>query len=600
VIETTGIKSSQALAELRERVLTNALIMASMAGPLISVLGAWQLFAQQELQWMQILRFSYTLLFPVLFLLRKRLSHHSLAVTFIALLLGMGFLVQTRGGLSMSSAAVQLMTLILSGLLFGTRGAVIALVVSLCGFILSGYMVLNGIVPTISQSIWDPSIPLVWVRNGIILTLFGGLSALAVTVTVKRLEMEADKLRDSLQREQHHRIALEIAEQNREAALKVIEDTRQVEALGRMASGIAHDFNNTLTVILTSAEMVQRDPYLSVRTRKYLSSIKNSAGQAADMIRHLLEMSRKGPGQITVMKAGEVLRGMANSIFRLLPADIEFAIDEVTDAQLEVDRTLLERALFNMVINARDALQERGKISVGCRQVNLMSDPAGIQEGKYVQFWVKDNGRGMSRETVANLFKPYALENLDDSSIGIGMTLVKGFAETAEGKVEIDSEMGVGTKVFLYLPAFEGSGTAIKKSGKKRGESRAATDTGFSLLVVEDDPDVLASTVATLALVGFAVDSAVDTDSALAKLKQDGDKYDLLCIDGVIPGAGSADVIAYLRDHHPRIKIVVCSGYIEEDLVLRGIRTGDLAFVRKPFLVDELLDTSKTQLDLPI
>ena len=578
--ETRPPTSADTLSDLHERVLKAALAVAAIATPAVSLLGVWQLAARGELQWIYTLRFSLALVFPLLFLCRNRFSTPVLTRIFIFLLLSVGFIVQSRGGLTMTSAAVQLMTLILAGLLFGARGVVITLLLSLCSFALAGYLVLSGTVDPIAQAMWNPELPMVWVRNGMIFTLFGGASALAVAYTVRLLEAETNKLRQSLKREQHHRIALEMAEQDREAALKVIEDTRRVEALGRMASGIAHDFNNTLTVILTSAEMAQRDPYLSVRSRKYLSSITSSAVQAAEMTRGLLDMSRRDPGQISVLRADEILNGMTESIFKLLPADIEFFIDETTDAEIEIDRTLLERALFNLVMNARDALEDKGRITIGCRRLKLMSEAGGIKEGPYVQFWVKDNGRGMS-----------------EPALGIGLPQIKVLTDAARGKVEIDSEPGMGSRVYLYFPEFTVAEKTARKRRRRRGD-KAEPDTGKSILVVEDDLDVLISTTMTLTQAGFTVASAQDTDSALAALRDSEAGFDLLCIDGVIPGTGSATVIEFVNSVFPHTRIVVCSGYIDEELILRGIRTGELAFVRKPFLVDELLDTIKAQLGM--
>lgn len=595
--ETKLRNENESVVDLRERVLTNAIRIAAVAAPLIGTITLTQLVLQGEVTLARLLRLSFTLLFPLLLLVRRLIPTRIQTILFLFLLLSMTLLVQMRGGLSMSTAAVQLMILMLSALLFGPRGVFVTLFATLCSFSFAAFLVLTNRVPAIMESLWDPNEPLTWLRNGIILTLFGGVSALTVNFTVRKLEDEAEKLRGSLQRELHNRIALEMAEQDREAALQVIEETRRVETLGRMASGIAHDFNNTLTVILTSAEMTQRDPYLSVKSRKYLASIKNSALQAADMTKNLLGLSRKEGVHFEVVDASTVLRDMSQSILRLLPADIEFSIEETTEARIEVDRSQLERALFNMIINARDALAEKGRIAIGCRKLKLMNLPGGIPEGSYLQFWVKDNGRGMTSETVQNLFKPFFTDRLAEQGTGIGMAQVKSFATDAGGKVEVDSELGSGTKVYLYLPEHSESGAAAgKRSRKKRTDKQAADYAGLSLLLVEDNPDVLAATSTTLTQLGFQVATAKDSQDAMDVIHAHAGEFDLMCIDGIIPGEGSASIIQHMRETYPRVKIVVCSGYIEEELILRGIRTGELAFVRKPFMIDELLDTIKTEL----
>ncbi|MEX2132034.1 MAG: ATP-binding protein, partial [Pseudohongiellaceae bacterium] len=576
--------SSETLTELRQRVLFVVLSILAIAAPSIAVLGAVQTLQQGAITGSQLLLFLYTATYPLLWFVKKFLPFPVLAVIFIGLLSIMGFMIQTRGGLTMSTAALQLITLVLSGLVFGQRGVLIVLLLNLFSFAVAAYLVLNQIVPPINLDSWNPELGSVWLRYGIILALVGGASALAVTYTLEKLEVESQKLRVSLEREQHQRIARELAEQDKEAAIKIIEQTRRVEALGRMASGIAHDFNNSLTVILTSAEMAQRDPYLSMRTRKYMTSIKNSAMQAAEMTKNLLALSRKEASQQAIVNSGEVLHEMSASILRLLPADIEFSIDETTDAEIEVDRIQLERALFNMIINARDSFSERGRITIGCRKLNLMSDRRGVMEGSYIQFWVKDNGKGMPVSLLENIFDPYFTINENGQGVAMGLEQVKAFASEAGGKIEIDSGPGSGTRFYLYIPAFVAKEKMRKKNKHKGWNQESVENVKATILIVEDNTDVLTVTATSLAMAGFEIATAADSDIALELIKQVDGQFDLLCIDGVTPGVGSSRVIEYVRNKYPRMKIVVCSGYIEEELILRGIRTGEMAFVRKPYL----------------
>ncbi len=386
------------------------------------------------------------------------------------------------------------------------------------------------------------------------------------------------------------------AEKEKQEALQAVTAAQRVEVLGRLASGVAHDFNNSLTVILTSTEMAQRDPDLSPAVMKLLASIKRASLQAADMTKSLLALGRKDPSRLTSISPAAVLTGMHEAITRLLPEDIKFSIVETTSAPVMVDRVQLERAILNLVINAKDAVGANGEITIGCRQVKLMSEPNGLAEGSYIQFSVKDNGHGMTAAVLEHIFEPFYTMKAEGHGTGMGMALLHSFALESKGKVEIDSAPGVGTKIFLYLPVATADSQHIKQQPTVSYVSSA--DMNYTILVVEDNPDVLKTTSDTLSQAGFKVLRATDGDAALSIINDADWSIDLLCIYGIIPGASSAEVIQYVQKQYPAIKIVVCSGYIEEELILRGIRTGDLAYVRKPYLIDELLDSINEQLAL--
>ncbi len=583
-------------AELGARVVSRALGVGAIAAPLAAAIILAQAIRIETITPTTIVLCAYTITFPLLWIAGRNRYYRLSGSLLMFLLVTMTFLVQIRSGPYTSQAPLQLMTLVLSGLIYGIRGVYITLAINLCLFALAAVLLLNGLVPNTSALFFDPNSTTVWLRSAAIMVFFGGGSAWGVVYTIEKLQKETVKLRELLAREHAQLEHLARAEKEKQEALQAVTAAQRVEVLGRLASGVAHDFNNSLTVILTSTEMAQRDPDLSPAVMKLLASIKRASLQAADMTKSLLALGRKDPSRLTSISPAAVLTGMHEAITRLLPEDIKFSIVETTSAPVMVDRVQLERAILNLVINAKDAVGANGEITIGCRQVKLMSEPNGLAEGSYIQFSVKDNGHGMTAAVLEHIFEPFYTMKAEGHGTGMGMALLHSFALESKGKVEIDSAPGVGTKIFLYLPVATADSQHIKQQPTVSYVSSA--DMNYTILVVEDNPDVLKTTSDTLSQAGFKVLRATDGDAALSIINDADWSIDLLCIYGIIPGASSAEVIQYVQKQYPAIKIVVCSGYIEEELILRGIRTGDLAYVRKPYLIDELLDSINEQLAL--
>lgn len=583
-------------AELGARVVSRALAVGAIAAPLAAAIILAQAIRIETITPTTIVLCAYTITFPLLWIAGRNRYYRLSGSLLMFLLVTMTFLVQIRSGPYTSQAPLQLMTLVLSGLIYGIRGVYITLAINLCLFALAAVLLLNGLVPNTSALFFDPNSTTVWLRSAAIMVFFGGGSAWGVVYTIEKLQKETVKLRELLAREHAQLEHLARAEKEKQEALQAVTAAQRVEVLGRLASGVAHDFNNSLTVILTSTEMAQRDPDLSPAVMKLLASIKRASLQAADMTKSLLALGRKDPSRLTSISPAAVLTGMHEAITRLLPEDIKFSIVETTSAPVMVDRVQLERAILNLVINAKDAVGANGEITIGCRQVKLMSEPNGLAEGSYIQFSVKDNGHGMTAAVLEHIFEPFYTMKAEGHGTGMGMALLHSFALESKGKVEIDSAPGVGTKIFLYLPVATADSQHIKQQPTVSYVSSA--DMNYTILVVEDNPDVLKTTSDTLSQAGFKVLRATDGDAALSIINDADWSIDLLCIYGIIPGASSAEVIQYVQKQYPAIKIVVCSGYIEEELILRGIRTGDLAYVRKPYLIDELLDSINEQLAL--
>lgn len=580
--------------ELRLRIVNSALRITAVAAPFISLLILLASFLENELNLRTWLLCAYPLVFPILVLLKDKLTIKVRGTVFLSLMMLMGFLVLFRGGISIAQAALQLWILLIAALLFGSKGVIITLLINLSGFAVAGYVVVNGFLPPFSGSIWNPEYAVVWIRGGSILALFGGSSAIAVASIVKQLESDKNELRESLVREQTQREALEKAKHENLRVQAALADAQRAEALGKMASGIAHDFNNVLTIIMGSAEIAKLDSANTDQVEKSLSSIIKASSNGAELTRSLLSFGRKDPYQKSLVEMNELLDGLEKPLRRLLPDDISLTINHKSSATIDIDRSSLEKALFNLVANSKDSIKGGGKISVSSQSVILKNDTEEVPAGEYGLITVADSGEGIDSEIMNKIFEPYFSTKDADAGAGLGLALLQSLMAEAGGYIKLSSEPGIGTEISLYLPiAMKPKKATFTQESKS---SSTLTETGASILLVEDNLEVLSTMADTLKGAGFEVHKAKDGDAAIEKLKQA--RFDLLCVDGVIPGSSSASVIEEFRRKQPAHPVVVCSGYIEEELVIRGIETGELGYIRKPFRSAQLLETINEQLTL--
>lgn len=578
--------------EMKRTVLATGLNVSAILAPSMAAF-----YLAQRLNWasgiLPIVPYAlFTLIFPVIWLLRKRLPFGLTANLFLAALLGLGFMLQLRGGLNFSTASIQLWILLFSGLVFGARAVLFTTAISLIGFILAGTAILNQWVPPIETSFWNQSDPYVWVRSGILLAMFGITSATAVASTITRLERQSQQLKASLDREIQQRRELEEAEKEKTRVREALAEAQRVEALGRLASGIAHDFNNSLTVITNSAEIALFQIDNPEKLQHSLNLIKRTALEAAKMTNSLLAIGRKDPSQKTIVSLKSTIESLSENLLRLLPADIRLNISALPAGNILIDRSQLERAILNLVVNAKDAIKQGGVIEIGCDIANPTN--LGASDNKqYSMVYVKDNGCGMSSEVKNRMFEPFFTTKKSGSGIGLGMALLQSLVNDSLGQIDIKSELGVGTKISIYFPQ-----SAIDQQPDSISTHTLIDHQNPSscVFLVEDNPDVLSTSSEALTLNNYTVITAKDGHEALQIATDLTQKFELMCIDGVIPGVSSGEVIKQIKKIRPEVKIVVCSGYIEEELIVRGIDSGELAYIRKPYTAETLLKVIHQQI----
>jgi signal transduction histidine kinase len=580
---------------LREQVLRASLNILAFAVPGISLVIIVASIVSRKFDLMTMVLSAYTLVFPLLRLLRSRLGFRGSAIALLVLLAITGFVVEARGGVAIGNILLNAMVLLLGALFFGRRGAATGLLVVFVLFVLAGFLVVTGRVPRITPDMWDSTRVSFWLRQSIALALMGLAIAIAQVYVVERLATEAKRLASLVKHEQQQRLALESAERERKdereqrmSAQAALEESRRIEALARLAGGVAHDFNNSLTVIMGSAEQIRFAHSLSEATN-CVEEIVAAARQAAELTRQLLTLGRRQVSKPQPVSMTALFERLQTAFRRILPDDVALGVEAPReDIVARLDPNDLERSLLNLVLNARDAMPIGGRISIRCARSAVEGDVAGLPQGRYVEISVSDTGHGMAQETLEHIFEPFFTTKPAGAGSGLGLATVHAFAKDSGGNLTVDSTVGVGTTFTMLLPESADSGVQpeVAMSPSPAGEIPAEA----RVLVVEDNPEVRSRMVRILSRGGFRVTEAANGDQAAALIDEE---FSLLCIDGVMPGLPARAVIAQFEKRWPGTRILLCSGYLQEDLLRRGVAAGHYAFLQKPFTSDELLATAR-------
>jgi PAS domain S-box-containing protein len=376
-------------------------------------------------------------------------------------------------------------------------------------------------------------------------------------------------------------------------AAEQLRQAQKMEAVGQLTGGVAHDFNNLLTVILGNAEMLA-EHLTDERLRPMAQMILQSAERGADLTRHLLAFGRRQSLNPAPVGLDAVVRQMLPLLQRATGEHIELRT-EFSPSVLSAlaDRALLENALLNLVVNARDAMPQGGtlmiKTGVGLAGANAGQLPAG-QEVVFVT--VADTGTGMSPDVLERAFEPFFTTKEVGQGSGLGLAMVYGFAEQSGGRVEIESTEGKGTAVTILLRAVasEAEQNAVGMStGIERGFER--------VLVVEDDPSVRAFVCSQVASLGYHVEAAASGPEAL-KMLEEGRDVDLLLTDVVLPqGMSGVELAQRARAKSAALKVLLTSGYSEEVFQHHGKPDERTLLLRKPYKLKELATTLRKALE---
>jgi len=351
---------------------------------------------------------------------------------------------------------------------------------------------------------------------------------------------------------------------------------QKMESIGQLTGGIAHDFNNLLSVISSGLEVLTMR-HAGGTDAKTLDSMRRAIDRGANMTQQLLAFARQQPLEPETRNVNRILNGFESVLRRAANSSIDFVfkLDPKTDNAV-IDAARLESAVLNLVVNARDAMPGGGRLEVATSNVSLAQDQVhGLSSGSYVRLSVSDTGSGMAPETIARAFEPFFTTKEIGKGTGLGLAQVYGFIKQSGGEVVIDSVVGQGTTIAIYLPAVT-SGVAHF--------DEPDTET---VLIVEDEPDLLDVASSLFLSMGYDVMTAASGNDALGLLASR--EIDILFTDVVMPnGMNGVELAAYTRQNYPNIKVMLASGYPQPALRLDRSKLGEFAFVSKPYRLSDL------------
>jgi len=388
--------------------------------------------------------------------------------------------------------------------------------------------------------------------------------------------------------------ALAIAQERHAELARSREELAQaqrLEAIGQLTGGVAHDFNNLLTVVIGNLDLISGARGDWEKIERLAQSAMKAAQRGEHLVRQLLTYARRQINHPQTVNLNQLITNIENLMHRVIGEQIEVvSMLSPVLAPVRIDQAQFETAILNLVINSRDAMAGGGRITIETQNVTVdrqqvAADPEVIP-GPYVMVAVSDSGAGMTPAVLARAFDPFFTTKEVGKGSGLGLSQVYGFAKTAGGYVKIYSELGIGTTVKLYLPQSSDWPILLKTSVETASlQSASGRET---ILVVEDDEDVLAVTAESLRELGYQVVTAVNAAQALEILKGD-QPIDLLFSDVIIPGGTNGAQLAVTARHvRPDLKVLLTSGYTAAALSLEHGLPDNLNVVGKPYQRDEL------------
>jgi PAS domain S-box-containing protein len=408
----------------------------------------------------------------------------------------------------------------------------------------------------------------------------------------KELETQLRDLNETLEA----RVEQEVVE--RHQAQENLRQAQKMEAVGHLTGGIAHDFNNLLTIIIGNIDIVHRrlDATADPRARRSLDNAIKGAERAAALTQRLLAFSRRQPLDPKSIDVGRLIVGMSDLLTRAITETIAIQILAGPELwQIEADPHQLENAILNLAVNARDAMPDGGALTIGAANHTVNGEgPVGVAPGEYVAISVSDSGTGMAPDTIAKVFDPFFTTKDVGKGTGLGLSMVHGFANQSGGGVAIDSSVGKGTTVTLYLPRVtveRKESPAVPKDEVLPGSSDE------TILVVEDDHDVRAYTVGVLRELGYRVIEAYDGASALRLLSKQDQKIHLLVTDVVMPEMSGNVLADTARLSQPNLKVLFNSGYTRDAIMQDGRLEPGVDLISKPFTFQSLAAKVRELLD---
>ncbi|HXC26740.1 MAG TPA: PAS domain-containing protein [Stellaceae bacterium] len=419
--------------------------------------------------------------------------------------------------------------------------------------------------------------------------LIGAVNMLVDITERKKAEEVVRRLAETLEErvaQRTRRLEEEIAE--REKAQAALRQSQKMEAVGQLTGGVAHDFNNLLTVVTGNLDLLERWAEANAPARRQIETAQRAAWQGARLAQQLLAFARQQDLRPEIVHLGQAMGEYEGLLRRALDEAIEVTITCDPDLWLcRIDPPQFENSILNLAFNARDAMPAGGELTISVRNIELdgTNGPASAAPGQYVLVAVVDTGVGIAPDRIERVFEPFYTTKEVGRGTGLGLSQVYGFVEQSGGYVNIQSTVGVGTSVTIYLPKTAGVAAGRERRSSLAGEPMLGSET---VLLVEDDPDVLEVVTAMMEDLGYRVLTAQNGVEALSILET-GEPIELLFTDLVMPqGISGGDLAMRARHMRPELKILLGSGYSAGVSPDAAILVADLPILGKPYRRHEL------------
>ncbi|MFC1856009.1 ATP-binding protein, partial [Thermodesulfobacteriota bacterium] len=385
-------------------------------------------------------------------------------------------------------------------------------------------------------------------------------------------------------------------EEEKEELWKQLLQSQKLAAVGRLTGGIAHDFNNILQTTIGFSSMLYMQMSDDNPQKDIVKRIYKCGEKASKLIEQLLVFSKKQALDIKAMNPNAAIESILDMCRRMVGEDVKL-IAELDPAinKIMADEIQLEQVIMNLLVNARDAMPTGGEIMIKSRNIKLDKESAKVspelKTGAYVELSVKDSGHGISKDIKGNIFDPFFTTKKEGKGTGLGLSTVFGIVKQHNGVITVESKVNVGTEFKVYFPATE---KEVSAGEKITGKITSGNET---ILITEDDPDVMMLFAKSLEAEGYKVIQAESGEKALNNsATYDGD-IDLLLSDVIMTGMDGFELSKEIREKRPAIKTFFVSGFIGDADILRTLKNGKIPFTKKPVTPMELARRVRQVLD---
>jgi PAS domain S-box-containing protein len=380
-----------------------------------------------------------------------------------------------------------------------------------------------------------------------------------------------------------------LAESDAKRMQERLHQAQKMESVGRLAGGIAHDFNNLLTVMSGYLDLALVDLEPMQPLRLHLDEIRTAVSSAASLTRQLLSFSRGQVIRPQLLDLNQVVLRVHKMLSRVLGEDIELVMKREAELwPVLFDAGQIEQILVNLAANARDAMPNGGRLLVETENVRLDAEYAtlhpGSTPGDYVLLAVSDDGSGMSKDVQRHIFEPFYTTKEAGAGTGLGLATVYGAVKQNDGRIEVESEIGCGTRFKIYLPraAAKASKLSVDTTTLTRTTSREV------ILLVEDEANVRRLATRLLQKFGYEVHAFADGPSTIEFVSTARETFHLLITDVVMPGMNGRDLAEKLLALRPELRVLFTSGYTANVVMHHGVLGEGVEFLPKPYTIDEL------------